>query len=220
MKNSRIFQTSEGKVLIAGVLMLVFLIGFIGYYGLNDITRAKSLLLALVAHTFGGRAAGVGICIMNELNLVWTIVYNFYLEVLIVCFTYSAFVLTLNNYIKIQWIESLTTGLMEKADKNKELIRKYGWVGVFLFVMFPLPVTGPVVGSAIGYLLKMKVWHNLTAVFLGTLAAIIVWAFCFDFLEQHIHILQYVLIGIVSIVILSHIRSIKQWIVETLKSKE
>ncbi len=220
MKYSRISQTSEGKVLITGAFMLIFLMVFIIYYVFNDLKRAETLVLALVAHTFGGRAAGIGICIMNQLNLIWTIVYNFYLEVLIVCFTYSAFVLTLNNYIKIQWIESLTTKLMEKADKNKDKIRKYGWVGIFLFVMFPLPVTGPVVGSSIGYLLKMRVWSNFSAVLLGTLAAIIAWTIGFDFMEQHVHVLQYILIGILSIVLLSYIRTIKNWIFPKPENKE
>lgn len=220
MKNSKMFSTPEGKVLISGIVMLAMMIGYLAYYGLNDFVKAKSLFLALVAHTFGGRAAGVGICIMNELSLTVTIVYNFYIEVLIVCFTYSAFVLTLNNYIKINWIEALTSSLMEKADKNKELIRKYGWIGIFLFVMFPLPVTGPVVGSAIGYLLRMSVINNLSAAFLGTLAAIIVWTVGFDFLDHHIKTFQLVLIGIFSVVIISHLKSIKEWVDETFRKKD
>lgn len=219
MTNSRVYRTQEVKVLVAGVLMSLLLAAFLAYEGFVNFERARALLLALLAHTFGGRAAGIGLCIINQLSPLWTIVYNFYLEVLIVCFTYSAFVLTLNNYIKIQWVETLTTGLMEKADRHKGKIKRYGWIGVFLFVMFPLPVTGPVVGSSIGYLLKMGLWRNFSAVFLGTLAAIIAWTICFDFMEQHVHILQYVIIGILSIVLISHVGTIKKWVVKVLGKK-
>ncbi len=187
---------------------------------ISDFDMAKSLALAFVAHTFGGRAAGIGLCIISGMNLPLTIVYNFYLEILIVCFTYSIFVLSLNNYIKFHWVESLTARLMEKADKHKEQIRKYGWLGIFLFVMVPLPVTGPVVGSTIGYLLKMNLWHNFTAVFLGTLAAIIGWTFGFDFLEQHVHIIQYILIGILLLVLGSYMKTIKKWLVEKISDRK
>ena len=199
--------------------MAISLLLVMGIIALSDFDMAKSLVLAFVAHTFGGRAAGIGLCIISGMNLSMTIIYNFYLEVLIVCFTYSVFVLSLNNYIKFQWIESLTGKLMKKADKHKEQIRKYGWVGIFLFVMIPLPVTGPVVGSTIGYLLKMNLWHNFTAVFLGTLAAIIGWTIGFDFLEQHVHIIQYILIGILLLVLLSYMKTIKNWLADKISSE-
>jgi uncharacterized membrane protein len=210
MGTSKIYQTSEGKVLIAGGFMLILLICVIGFYGVVDYERARTLILVFIAHTFGGRAAGIGLCIMNELNLVWTIVYNFYLEALIVCFTYSIFVLSLNNYIKAQWVKSQTNKLMQKAEKYKDKIGKYGWVGIFLFVMIPLPVTGPVIGSSVGYLLKMGIWRNLTAVLSGTLAAIVVWTIGFDFLEQHVHVIQYILASILFVVLLSYANTIKK----------
>jgi len=200
--------------------MSIFLLVVIGFIAVSDFEKAKSLVLAFVAHTFGGRAAGIGLCIISGMNLPGTIIYNFYLEVLIVCFTYSIFVLSLNNYIKFQWVESLTGSLMVKADKHKEQIRKYGWTGIFLFVMIPLPVTGPVVGSTIAYLLKMNLWHNFSAVFLGTLAAIVGWTIGFDFLEPHVHIIQCILIAILLLVLLSYMKTIKKWLIRKFSSKK
>lgn len=208
---SKLLQTTESKVFLAGVAMLAALLIIIGYLAVIDFEKSKALTLAFGAHTFGGRAAGIGLCIISGMNIFWTIVYNMYLEILIVCFTYSIFVLSLNNYIKFQWVETATVKMMEKADRHKDVIRKYGWIGIFLFVMIPLPVTGPVVGSTIGYLLKMSLFRNFTAVFLGTLAAIIGWAFGFDFLESHLHVIQYVIVGILLIVAISYMNTIKKW---------
>ncbi len=205
----KIYQIPEGKVLIAGISQFVLLVCIIWFYGVVDFDQAKTLSLAFIAHTFGGRAAGIGLCIMNGLNIVWTIVYNFYLEVLIVCFTYSIFVLSLNNYIRARWVKSKANRMMHKAERYKDKIEKYGWIGIFLFVMIPLPVTGPVVGSTIGYLLKMSVWRNFTAVLSGTLAAVVAWTIGFDFLEQHIPVIQYVLAGILFVVVLSYLNTIK-----------
>jgi len=189
--------------------MALFLAGLVVFYLFVEPERAKTLSLVLVAHTFGGRAAGVGLCIMSGLGYVWNVAYNLYLEILIVCFTYSVFVFSLTNHIHFPWAISFTKNLMTKASKHKDKIEKYGWLGLFLFVMAPLPVTGPVIGSIIGYLLKMNIWRNLSAVFLGTLSAIIVWVVCFNFLEQHLHMIQYFLGAIIAIVLFFHIKTIK-----------
>jgi len=85
----KLYQTTEGKILFAGVLLSLALLIVIGYFAVMDMEIAKILVLTLIAHTFGGRAAGIGICIMNDFGPIVTIGYNFYLEVLIVCFTYS-----------------------------------------------------------------------------------------------------------------------------------
>lgn len=213
----KIYRTVEGKILWAGVAMLVALVLLCVYFAFADREIAKTLVLACVAHTLGGRAAGIGLCIMGEFSVFWTIVYNFYLEILIVCFAYAIFILSINNYIKFKWVTRSTVKAMKNAARHKDKIEKYGWIGLFLFVMAPLPVTGPVMGAIIGYLLKVSVPRNFSAIFPGTLAAIIIWVLCFDFLEQHLHIIQYVIIGIIAVVLLSHSKQIVSGIKQFLK---
>ncbi|MFH1152892.1 MAG: small multi-drug export protein [Pseudomonadota bacterium] len=210
-KQNKVFKTSEGRILCAGFGLSIILIVIIGCYAFSDPVTARTLSLAFVAHTFGGRAAGIGLCIINGFSLFWTIAYNFYLEILIVFYTYSVFILSINNYIRFKWVIRYTAKVMAQAAARKDQVEKYGWIGLFLFVMAPLPLTGPVVGSIIGYLLRLNVWRNFSAVFLGTLAAIIGWVFCFDFLEAHLHIIQYVIAAIIGVVLLSYLKNIKDW---------
>jgi uncharacterized membrane protein len=204
----KLFYTIEGRILIAGLMLLFFLLSTICYYATIDIETAKTLGLALIAHTFGGRAAGIGLCIMNGFGPTVTIAYNFYLEALIVCFAYSIFILTSNNYIRVIWVANFMDRLGLKAMEQKEKVGSFGWIGLFVFVMLPLPVTGPVMGSVIGYLLRINLFKNFSATGTGTLTAIIIWFFCFDFLEQQFHVIQYVFAGIVFLVLLSHHKAI------------
>jgi uncharacterized membrane protein len=208
----KLIYTIEGRIFTVGIILFFLLTGVIGYYASVDIETAKTLTLALIAHTFGGRAAGIGLCIMNGFGPTVTIAYNFYLEILIVCFSYSIFVLTANNYIKVVWVKNFMEKLAQKAVEQREKVRSFGWIGLFVFVMLPLPVTGPVVGSIIGYMLKINLFKNFTATASGTLAAIIVWFFCFDFLEQQYHVIQYVFAGILLLVLLSHYKSIVKFL--------
>lgn len=209
MSAQKLNHTTEGRVLLIGISMAVCLALLIIYFLIVAPERAKTISLVFLAHTFGGRAAGVGLCIMSGIGYVWNVSYNLFLEILIVCFTYSLFVFSLTHHIKFKWAIAFTKNLMEKATKNKDKIERFGWIGLFLFVMVPLPVTGPVVGSIIGYLLKMNIWRNLSAVILGTLSAIIAWVVCFEFLEQHLHMIQYFLVVIIAIVLFFHIKTIK-----------
>ena len=206
----KLFYTTEGRILFSGIMLSLFLLIIIGYFATIDIETAKTLSLVFFAHAFGGRAAGIGLCIMNGFGATATILYNFYLEFLIVCFTYSLFVLTTNNYIKIPWVTNFIERLANKAEEQKDKVESFGWVGLFLFVMLPLPVTGPVMGSVIGYMLKINLFKNFSATSSGTLAAIIVWFFCFDFLEQRFHMIQYVFAGIVILALLSHHKAIRK----------
>ncbi len=204
----KLFYTIEGRILITGLILFFLLLIVIGYFATFDVETAKTLSIAFLAHTFGGRAAGIGLCIMSGFGSTATIVYNFYLEVLIVCFAYSIFVLTANNYIRVMWVANLMERLSQKALEQKDKVRSFGWIGLFVFVMLPLPVTGPVMGSVIGYMLRINLFKNFSATGAGTLSAIIVWFFCFDFLEQRYHIIQYVFAGLVILALLSHHKAI------------
>jgi uncharacterized membrane protein len=213
-QEKKIYQTSAGLILFAGIAMSLLCLAVLAYITMVDTELGQALVLVFLAHTFGGRAAGISLCILNEINVFWTIFYNFYLEVLIVCFTYSLFMLSVSNYIKLRGLRLFALRLERRARKHKEKIEKYGWIGLFLFVMTPLPVTGPVIGSIIGSLVKMKLLKNFSAVFLGTLAAIIAWTLFFDFLDEHLHIIRYVIIAMIVVVSLSYVNTIKNWLTE------
>jgi uncharacterized membrane protein len=204
----RLFYTIEGRILITGVVLFFLLLIVIGYYAAVDVETAKVLGMAFIAHSFGGRAAGIGLCILSGYGPTFTIFYNFFLEVLIVCFAYSFFVLTANNYVRVQWVTNLMRRLSQKALEQKERVRSFGWIGIFVFVMLPLPATGPVMGTIIGYMLRISLVRNFTATASGTLTAIIIWFFCFDFLEDRFHAIQYVFAAIVLFLLFSHRKAI------------
>lgn len=209
-----LFQTVEGRLFLLGAFLTMVLVLFLVIYGFIDFDTTKILFFVFLTHIVGSRAGGIGLCILNGFNPFTTIVYNFYVEVLIVCFTYSGFVLSTTDYLKIEWIKKFMEKLAVKALEQKEKISSYGWVGIFIFVMAPLPVTGPVVGSIIGYMLKLGLFRNFTATALGTLTANIAWCYGFEFLEQRFHMIQYIFGAIVIIVMLPYLKQIKKFIAD------
>ena len=136
-----IFSTVEGKIFLLGIGMSLLVVVAMVYYSFTDVETSKTLGLVFVAHTFGGRAAGIGLCIINELNFLVTILYNFFLEILIVFFCYSLFVLSITNHIKLRGVRLFALRLERKARVHKEKIANYGWIGLFVFVLMKCAFT-------------------------------------------------------------------------------
>jgi hypothetical protein len=57
-------------------------------------------------------------------------------------------------------------------------------IGLFAFVFLPFWMTGPVVGSVIGFLIGLKARHNLPVVLAATYAAVAIWAVFFERLNE------------------------------------
>jgi uncharacterized membrane protein len=55
--------------------------------------------------------------------------------------------------------------------KANERIRKYEYLGLFLFVAAPIPFTGAWTGALIAYLFDLKFSRSLLAIFLGIIFA-------------------------------------------------
>ena len=61
--------------------------------------------------------------------------------------------------------------LEKKAEKNRPKIERYGFWGLTLFVMIPLPGTGAWTGALVAALMKMNFWKAFLAIVIGVLGA-------------------------------------------------
>lgn len=211
MKNFLLY-TIEGRVLVTGFLFTAVFLIFVIIGIVQGQPEAEVVLVVFITHCLGSRAGGIGLCILNDFDPVTTIALNFYLEALIVCYTYATFALSTSGIFKAAWIKRSVEKLREKAEEKKDKIERWGWIGIFTFVMAPLPVTGPVMGTIIGYMLRMRLFSNFTAAGLGTLVAIVAWCYGFDFLEHRFAMLQYVFAAICIVIIIPYLKPLKKFI--------
>lgn len=182
----------EVKILLLG-LVLAALTGIYFLYLLYaDPGLYKVLFSTAIVHIMGGRALGIVTCLSAGISLFYTISYNFFLEVVIVLIAYGIVVLVMRNIIQPKLFDSAVRQAELTAQSQKTKIKKYGSIGLFLFVMFPFFMTGPVIGAIIGYLLNYKAINNFLIVFSGTLVSIMIYAFIgnniINFINQYIHI--------------------------------
>ena len=166
----------EVKILFLG-LVLAALTGIYYLYLLYaDPGLYRVLFSTAIVHMMGGRGLGIVTCLSAGISLFYTILYNFFLEVVIVLIAYGIVVLVMRNIIQPKLFDSAVRKAELTAQSQKTKIKKYGSIGLFLFVMFPFFMTGPVIGAIIGYLLNYRAINNFLIVFSGTLTSIMIYA--------------------------------------------
>jgi len=172
-----LFGTAEGYLLISGLSA-----GFLYSAGLALLsiwwpTTAQSLVGLTAMQIVFGRAAGLSMGYAAGLDHRLVLGAVLLMETLVVLVVYPLFVFSWRQLLVVRALARPMRRIHEAAERHRKAIRRYGIVGLALFVWFPCFGTGPVIGSIIGFLLGMRWWVSVLAVLCGTYLAVISWAF-------------------------------------------
>lgn len=175
---SRIFAGStEGKILLSGVALTILGLVSMLLVAIWDPTMSRIIGVMAFTNISVGRAVSMSIGYASGQGHGLVLAVNMVTETILVLLFYPLFVFSVKKLISLDWIKNLLERTHAAARKHEGKVRKYGIVGLFTFVWFPFWMTGPVVGSAIGYLLGFPAWLTLAAVLAGTYVAMVAWAF-------------------------------------------
>ncbi|MDP1863001.1 MAG: small multi-drug export protein [Thiobacillus sp.] len=170
-----LFASTEGRLLgvglaLAGLMLLAF---GIGWYLFPDSALTYAAITGL--NLTIGRAAGMSFGYASGLGHTQVIPLSMLVETIKVLVVYPLFVLSWRHLITLRRLQSFVTRLHHAAELGGGAVRKYGIVGLFVFVFVPLWMTGPVVGAIIGFLIGLRPWVNVAVVLSATYVAIGVW---------------------------------------------
>lgn len=160
----------------------------------------KPLLGITVTNIVFGRMAGLSIGIASQIDTFALIAFNFFIESIMVIILYPLFVLSWNKLDLVSYapIQNYLEKSKQSATKYQPLIQKYGIIGLILFVLTPFAMTGPVVGSFVGYLIGLKHRVTLITVLSSTLVAIILWLYLIrNFEATLVHYSDAMMVGVV-----------------------
>ena len=74
-------------------------------------------------------------------------------------------------FLKKTPMKSFVERLEKRAEAKSDIIKKYGKLGLFLFVAIPIPGTGAWMGALAAVLMRMKFSDSILPIFLGVLTA-------------------------------------------------
>jgi len=102
---------------------------------------------------------------------------NMWMETVVVLLFYPVFVFSVRKLAVFPRLRRFLDRTQAAAERHHDKVRRYGVIGLFIFVWIPFWMTGPVVGSVIGYMLGFPAWLTLSVVIAGTFMTLLVWAY-------------------------------------------
>lgn len=176
-------RTPEGIVLSIGLglcLVLAIALVVLAFWS----SRAAQLLAALVAtNLVFGRVTAMSLGYATGLDVLAVVLANALIETILVLLFYPLFLFSWRQLVDVRGFGAYLRRVRIEAERHQETIRRYGLIGLFIFVWSPIWMTGPVVGCAIGILLGLAMRVTLLVVLTGTYIAILTWGL----LVLHLH---------------------------------
>ncbi len=172
----KLLTTPEGRILEIGLIIALLFIAVLGIGYLRFPEKAHIFIGMSATNILFGRAAGISFGYSFELSNVLVICTNIIIETILVLIFYPLFVFSWQSILVIKPLRRIMERTSVAAEAHQDTIRKYGIIGLFMFVWIPFWMTGPMVGCAVGYLLGLHPWKNLTIVLSSTCLAVFCWA--------------------------------------------
>lgn len=179
-----LFSTTEGKILAGGIALSVISLFIMGVTALLSPGTARMMGAMAFSNIVFGRAVSITIGYAGGYGHTLVITVNMIVETILVLLFYPLFVFSLNKLVVFPALKNTLDRVHQAATHHQDKIRRYGLIGLFGFVWFPFWMTGPVIGCAIGHLIQLPVWLNLSIVLTGTYIAMGAWAFVLFNLQQ------------------------------------
>jgi len=171
----KLFQGKEGNIFLLGLFMIFSLVVFTIVCYQFDVSLANQIAGMVFSNLFVGRVPSLSFGYAAELSHFIVIATNIYTELIMVTILYPLFVLSFKGIVKVKALEKFFNEVQDKKKEHQEKFDKYGKFGLFIFVFIPFWMTGPIVGSMIGFLIGMKHYNIIFIVFIATVISISLW---------------------------------------------
>lgn len=172
----KLFDGAEGRILGVGVTLAVLMLGAfgVGWHLYPDSVLAYAAMTGL--NLIIGRAAGMSFGYAHGYSHAQVVPLNMLVETIQVLVVYPLFALSWRKMIRFPALQPFFTRMHLAAESRGGMVKKFGIAGLFVFVFVPFWMTGPVVGSIIGFLIGLRPWVNIAVVLASTYIAIGIWA--------------------------------------------
>jgi len=173
----QLFKTPEGRILMLGAAIALaglIVMGLVAFWS----PQASRMIGAMsFSNIIFGRAVSMSIGYAGGYGHSLVVPVNMWIETVLVLLFYPVFVLSMRKLVVFPRLKRFLESTRQAAEHHQDKVRRYGIAGLFVFVWFPFWMTGPVVGSAIGYLLGFPAWLTLSVVLASTYIAMGGWAY-------------------------------------------
>ena len=173
----QLLKTAEGRILLLGIAIALAGLITMGVVAFWSPQTSRMMGAMSFADIMFGSIVSMSIGYAGGYGHTFVVPVIMWVESVIVLLFYPVFVFSMRKLVEFPRLKRYIERTQAAAERHHDRVRRYGIAGLFVFVWFPFWMTGPVVGSAIGYLLGLPAWVTLTVVLTGTFVAMGGWAY-------------------------------------------
>lgn len=180
---TRFTLRSEFPLFLAGATLGVLLFAELVLVWAWDADVGRNLFAGMVGEIFTGREGGLPIAIAGGVPtwLVWQVSVT--QDVAGFCVAYPWFLILYHERSQREELGFIMRRLkrVETAvRRHEEFARKWGPFGIFLFMLTPFLINGPMAGGMLGRLVGIRTRYLLAPVILSTAISSAAWIFFYD----------------------------------------
>ena len=117
---------------------------------------------------FGEARVGIPYGIEQGLPASWVFIIGLSANLLVFPLFYKMIEFFNNHFLKNKWYRKAAIYLSLRARrKTGPVVHKYGAIGLMIFVMIPLPVTGSYMGTIAAYIFRINYKKSFLAISIG-----------------------------------------------------
>jgi uncharacterized membrane protein len=169
----QLFKTIEGRILLLGIAIALAGLIVMGLVAFWSPQTSRMIGAMIFTDIIFGMIVSMSVGYANGFGNTLVVPVVMWVETVLVLLFYPVFVFSLLKLVEFPRLKHFLDRTHAAAERHHDRVRRYGVAGLFLFVWFPFWMTGPVLGSAIGYLLGFPAWLTLTVVLAGAYVTIV-----------------------------------------------
>lgn len=164
-----------GCILLAAVLVELAIASFVWP------EAGQAMWRGLVVEMFSGREAGIPLSLEGGAPPWIVAQVSATQDIGIVCLAYPAFLWALHRYRdRDNFVMRRLRRLQQHAVKHRVFVRRWGPFGVFLFMLVPFLINGPLLGAAVGRVAGIATKWLILPVVAATVIAATAWTYAYD----------------------------------------
>lgn len=171
------------SVAILGWTCLAVWLPVLAALSVYDPRPFAGIWLVLAQQLIGGRALGIATGLSLGIPKPFLIAHCALVDMILIMVLYPLLILGVTKASRLRLIGRIVENARRQARRYAARMKRYGSLGLSLFVMAPVWSTGPMSGTVVGHLMGLRTAVALTAVAVGNTAAITGWTLLFDYIQ-------------------------------------
>ena len=177
--------TDEGRLFKLGLIGIGVLAAEITIVFLIDQRMAWGLVQMVATENFAGREGAIGLALNRGAPPWLTAQVSATQDLVVVALAFPVFLHLLAKYHDRDNIVMRRLRKVEAAaDRHRKVADRWGAIGIYVFMVIPFLVNGPLVGAVAGRLAGMTRHAIVLPVILATVTAAFAWSYGLDALQD------------------------------------